>query len=240
MTLSNVRIPAVLLLLLATMAWVRPVAAQIRGCPPAADPVMLIEPRLAQLERDYSKPSAALSTMPGRAPLPAGASGGQVLGLAQAQFGERQQIGLSTQTLPNRTVCASVERLQVTFGFESRRVFVARELPAGTCIYNEVQSHEMKHIRADEELLHQFLPRVGERLRTELRRVSPVRAASGQEAMGFIRSRLDQTLRTLLDEFSRERDRVQSHIDTVDEYRRVSASCNGELSRYLPSSRARM
>ena len=221
-------------------AWAVSAEAQIRGCTPAKDPEVVIEPRLAELGKDYSKSSRALSSVPGRAPLPAGSSGGRVLGLALAQFGERQQMSVSTQTLANGSVCASVASVRVTFGFESRRVFVARELPPGSCIYNEVQSHEMKHVRADEELLRRYLPRVDERLRVELRRMSPMRAANGQQAVGAIRNRIEQLLRGMLDEFTREHDRVQAQIDTVDEYRRLSASCGGELSRYLPGAGSRM
>lgn len=219
--------------LLAVPASARPAAAQAAGCPKFERPVLQIDAQEAPLKRDFEKTVGQLQAIPGRTGGPAGAQHGQVLGLAHATFGERWQIAAHFSRQPGGVICAGLARLAVTFGFQERVVYIARELPAGTCIQREVLNHEMKHVATDEELLRQFMPGLRRRLEAVAARQGTVRARSESQAMGLLRQPIDAAVRDLMRDFSRERDKRQAKVDTLEEYRRVSKSCNGELAKYL-------
>ena len=82
--------------LFASSALAGPAAAQAAGCPRFDRPALQIDTQVVPLKRDFGKTLAQLQAMPGRSGGPAGAQGGQVLGLAHATFGERWQVGAIT------------------------------------------------------------------------------------------------------------------------------------------------
>lgn len=204
------------------------------ACPPFSPTQVFVEPALAPIVFSNSQPSTALARMPNRAPMPGGIRGNTLLGISQAVYGESHRPLVRHQMQRDGFVCAAVERIDVSFGLRERNVFVARELPEGTCIHGEVLAHEMKHVAADEALLGRFVPQVKERLTQELARVTPVRARTSTQAVDALRRHVDRVMANLFREFGQERARVQAAIDTADEYRRVSRACGGELARYLP------
>ncbi|WP_448203262.1 hypothetical protein [Azospirillum sp. sgz302134] len=232
---------AVLALAGAGMLTASPAAAQAGGACPRFGPIEVkVEFQVAQLKRDYGRSLAQLASMPGRAPGPAGASGGHILGLAHARYGEQSQLGALVQPMGDGTYCGGANALTVTFGFQERIIYVARELPQGSCIHREVLNHEMKHIAVDEQLLREFGPTIKHRLEGVLAQTRPVRARSKDQAMNVLRQPVDAALRQMMAEFGKERDRRQAQVDTVAEYERVSRSCDGEINRYIPKGKGRL
>lgn len=229
-------------LLAAGVLWL-PATAVAAGmsCPAFDPPKVRVTAQIAPLLRDHTRSIAELAAVPGRTPGPAGRSNGHILGLAHARYGEESQFRAMFRFLPNGTVCGAPATLAVTFGFQDRRLYVARELPRGSCIHAEVLKHEMKHIAVDEALLKEFIPQVRQRMEAVVRRIGPVQRRTQQQAMAAIRQPIDAELKRLMRDFTRERDRRQTQVDTAEEYDRVSRSCGGELARYLPGKgKARM
>ncbi len=241
MTRSRPPLPACLLplCLAAGLLLPAPAAAQSAACPRFAPAKVSLELELAPLRRDFNRSMSQLAAMPGRAPGPAGAAQGHILGLASAKYGERSQVGLLFQPMADGTVCAAVQSLVVDFGFNERIIYVARELPSDSCIHREVLNHEMMHVAADERLLREFTPVARRRLEAALAQARPVRARSQEQAVSAVRRSLDSAMRQVMAEFGRERDRRQARLDTVAEYERVSRSCKGEVNQYLPKGRGR-
>lgn len=215
-------------------------AQQGASCPRFGPAEVNVQFQVAKLQRDYTRPLAQLAAMPGRAPGPAGASHGHIMGLAHAKYGEQSQLGALFQPMGDGTVCGAAKTLNVTFGFQERIVFIARELPQGSCIHGEVLAHEMKHIVVDEQLLREFGPTIRRRLESALSQARPVRARSQEQALNAIRRPIEATMRQMMQEFGRERERRQAKVDTVAEYERVSRSCNGEINRYIPKGKSRL
>ncbi|WP_448188222.1 hypothetical protein [Azospirillum sp. sgz301742] len=221
------------LALLAVPALTRPAAAQGAGCPRFDRPALQIDTQVMPLKRDFDKTLPQLQAMPGRSAGPVGAQNGQVLGLAHATFGERWQVGANYTPQPGGSVCAALSKLTVNFGFQERIVYVARELPQGSCIQREVLNHEMKHVATDEALLREFMPGFRRRLETVIGRLGTVRARSQEQAMATLRQPIDAAFRELMREFTAEREKRQAKVDTLEEYKRVSKSCDGELAKYV-------
>lgn len=218
-----------------------PAAAQQGSACAGFGPIQVkVDIQVAPLRRDYGRSLAQLASMPGRAPGPVGASTGHILGLSQAKYGEQSQLGAMVQPMGDGTYCGGANMLTVAFGYQERIVYVARELPQGSCIHAEVLKHEMRHIAVDEQLLREFAPTIKRRLEATLTQVKPVRARSKDQAMNALQQPVNAALRQMMQEFGQERDRRQAEVDTVAEYERVSRSCNGEISRYIPKGKGRL
>ncbi|CAO3418647.1 hypothetical protein [Azospirillum doebereinerae] len=201
------------------------------GFPPAS---LSLDIAVAPLQRNDGLAIAQLTRLPGRTPGPAGSARGHVLGLTLARYGEQSQVSALFQRLPDGSYCASANKLAVSFGYQERTVFIARELPAGSCVHGEVLAHEMRHVAVDEALLREFTPLIRQRLDEAVARMAPVRSRTQQQAMAAVRRPLEQAMRGVMQEFGRERDRRQAQVDTVEEYARIRQVCNGEVTKYLP------
>jgi len=208
-------------------------AADASVCAREADPRISVELVSITPVVDVSRDSRRLTAVPGRGHVPAGAGGRRVLGLSTARLAESSRVDVHLSALSDGSYCATVSGVAATFGFDERRVFVASELPVGSCVFNEVRAHEMRHVRVDDEALLAFLPKVRERLLAETRAIPPARGRDQRSVVETQQQRVRAAMRSLIDEFSRERDRLQAEVDTAREYRRVTASCGGEVARYL-------
>lgn len=221
-------------ILAAVVLWALPAAAQPAGCPELGPAQVVLEPLDAPLTHDTARSAAQLTAMPGRAPSPLGRQAGRALGLTAAEFTARSRFQLVFQGEPGGAVCGSLKNLIIAFGYARRTVYIARELPPASCIHGEVLAHEMEHVAIDDRVLAEFRPRFQQQMQALVEQLPPVRGRSTDQVARTLQRSVEAVINRSLEEFGRERDRRQARLDTVEEYRRVSESCNGELSQYLP------
>jgi hypothetical protein len=130
-------------------------------------------------------------------------------------------------------VCAQISEFELRFGFQETTVYVAREIPAGSCSYETVMGHEGQHVDMDTYLVRTSAQRFPDMLQKAVSDIGMIRAASP----GAAQDRLREIVRDYMDGLGRNlaavRQKYQQTIDTRDEYSRISNSCNGELSEIL-------
>ena len=215
-------------------------ATAAEACPLVGRVDLLVEQVDRPVHHVYDRSAAQLTAMPGRGHGPEGTLKSVVLGLSTVRFGFISEIGAVFTLGPNATVCGRVSLLKASFGYQERTVLVARELPHGSCIHGEVLAHEMRHVAADDAMLNEFMPVIRQRLEALVGRIGPVVSRSQNHAMTVMRGQIDRELEALNREFTRERDRRQMQIDTLEEYRRVSTACEGEVGKYIKGRNAKM
>lgn len=218
-----------LVLLAAGPVWAAPPA-----CPRMADAKIVVDSRAVEPAHDYTKPIAELGGISQDSGAAARGRPGKVLGLATVRYGNAENAKLVVAPQPDGSLCVAPSEIHITLALDERRVYVARELPEGTCIHAEVLAHEMRHVQTDERLLAEFLPRIEPRVRGELRRIGTYRVSSQEQAWARLNAVMTPLMQSLMRDFGAERSARQARIDTLLEYRRVSVSCNGELAKYLP------
>ena len=64
----------------------------------------------------------------------------------------------TARDLPNGTTCVQVQRIDITFGYRNVVVYIAGEIPQGSCGFNEVMQHEQKHVMVQKQILEKFIP----------------------------------------------------------------------------------
>ena len=129
-------------------------------------------------------------------------------------------------------------QIEVTLSYAPVVIYIGREFKPGTCSYDEILAHEMRHLKTYLE----HLPKVETVVRKALSNRfdnKPLYARSGQA-----RAALQREIETgWLPYINRELMKVetaQARIDTPQEYARLSRVCKGEVQSLIgPAKRAR-
>ncbi|KAB2966299.1 hypothetical protein [Zoogloea sp.] len=162
---------------------------------------------------------------------PAGTRPGmKVLGLTRGTAIVSFQTRIVSYVDPGgRWECASPQ-LTVTYGFSPMTVYVAREFPQGSCAWNEIHRHELRHVRAYQEHLEGIEPELREALQRRFVTGDPWRGPVGQ-ARNRIQQELEERWAPYVKRMINKVDLAQALIDTPEEYARVASSCAGEIRR---------
>jgi hypothetical protein len=151
---------------------------------------------------------------------------------ASLRFDSSYQI---TSRVSPRTgrVCAQISSFDLTFGFDNTIVYLARELPYGSCSYQTVMKHEYQHVQIDQNIVQFFGNRFHGLIDQAIKDIGVVDAASATEAEDHIRSTIKAYMKDLSYNLASMRTQEQGKIDTPEEYKRLSKSCNGKLSELI-------
>ena len=155
----------------------------------------------------------------------------QPLGLYVTRVQPELNVRVVTRTLP-RGVCMWLQSIDVTITLTERTIHVAREYLRGSCEYQAILQHELKHAQADDAILKIHVPRIEQALRnaaTERGAIGPFAPQGEAEAQGQLRTGVEKAFRDSVTQMMRDRVARQSLVDTPQEYRAVAASCPSGL-----------
>lgn len=204
-----------------------PVAGWAEGCPPAPHPTVLVttrqDPPQTTTNNDIgdlrSRQTGQSSAVHGGEHVPLG------LTAAQTQY----QISMQAQVsqLRDGSYCVAFKDVDVQYSFSNTTIYIAHEVPSGSCLYNEVMNHEQRHVAVDGQLLREWQFRLQQDTEYAVRQVGTLRGNDRQALMEQLKASLRSALQNTSDSLLAERGRRQSQVDTRMEYDRVSRACNG-------------
>lgn len=129
-------------------------------------------------------------------------------------------------------------QIEVELSYAPVIIYIGREFKPGTCSYDEILAHEMRHLKA--YLDH--LPKVETVVRKALAARfdnKPLYAKAGQSRAALKRE-LETGWMPYIDREMKRVELVQAQIDTPQEYARLSRICKGEVQSLIgPAKRAR-
>ena len=155
-----------------------------------------------------------------------GAGRGQVLGLTRAE--SHTAIGLRgklLQDLRGGQECIAPTVL-VKLSYAPIVIYIASEFAPGSCAYDEILAHEMRHLKV--YLEHLVRAALDRRFAGGAERAKPLYAPAGQA-----RARLDEEMQRRWMPFIKhamaQAEILQTPIDSPQEYARLSKVCKGEV-----------
>jgi hypothetical protein len=180
----------------------------------------------------YSASSADLSHKGTDAYVPPGASPSwHKGGLTQSSTTFEQKVNSMIERYPDGLTCIYIDKIQLQVTSEPT-VWVANDFPPGTCMYNAVKEHEMKHVHAEQTVLATHIGR----MKAALEEVGRNRTVFGPSTENDVDARYNQfleqinaTVQNEFDVFKLDEARAQQAIDTIQEYRRISNLCAAQL-----------
>ena len=156
--------------------------------------------------------------------------GKQVLGLTRGKASSQFSTSISRHVDDSgRWECASPQ-ITVSFGFSPMTVYVAKEFAEGSCSFNEIYQHELRHVKTYQAHLVSIEDELAATLSRRFATGTLWRGTIGQARTQLEREFNERWLPYIQREINRV-DADQALIDSPEEYARVASSCNGEISK---------
>ena len=107
-------------------------------------------------------------------------------------------------------------------------IFIQRDAKPGSCRYNAILEHELKHMKVDDSVIAKHAPMIKRAIEAALRRpvsIGEIPEAQIPNAQQRLSAPVQRALQSAMEDLRVERERLQKHVDTAEEYRRVGAAC---------------
>lgn len=149
-------------------------------------------------------------------------------GITNGKISAGFKIGYRRLVNPqNGEACLWSDKIEVNVNYEPT-VYIASEYKSGSCRYNSIAEHEMRHVTTDVITIRQYIPSLRDAIRrkaetfgTQLVRL-PADIPARQQAMS---DSVQETMTRVADQMERARAQRQQQIDTRAEYLRLSNMC---------------
>jgi len=183
---------------------------------------------------DNSVGYRSLTVMKGRA-----RPGQYVLGLTRTESRVSINAGGRLLSDPASGYECIAPHIEVRLTYPPIVVYVSREFAPGSCAYEEVLAHEMRHLNAYLD----YLPKVEAKVRKALAQrfgSKPLYAPAGQ-AQGLLQREVDRGWMPYIKTEMAKVEALQAAIDSPQEYARLGKVCGGEVQLLLrpPPRRAK-
>jgi len=160
---------------------------------------------------------------------------GFVLGLTKTE--SRVQIGVDGPMLqdPASGYECVAPQIKVELTYAPVRIYIGNEFPAGTCGYEVILAHEMRHMQTYMDQL----PKVEKVVRDALAKrfeAKPLYAPAGT-ARSALTHEIDSGWMPFIKAEMGKVELLQTQIDSPAEYARLSKACNGEIQNILKKTR---
>ena len=215
-----------LLVCLGAPAWA---ASPLDECANTRDIPVNVDPRFEPPGYDYRYSIAAIQGMV-RESAQHGIQESLALGVTRYEPMMGISMPVKGITLPSGLVCAHVDKVDVTLGYRNVMVYIASELPQGSCGFREVMAHEQKHIDVNQRVLDEYKPIIEARIKEYVQANGVFREQTADYAMERLNRDLNGIISGLVGQMSEENQRRQELVDTQEEYTRITNSCNGEIA----------
>lgn len=140
---------------------------------------------------------------------------------------------IRSSTEDGSTTCMVVQDVRSTIGYQNVKVYIANEFPFGSCAYNAIYEHELKHIAVNKTVLEKYADIIRQNLIDQL----PIIGVSEQENMAYaeqtLRKKINDMVLQQLTAMREENAARQAEVDSEDEYARVAASCGDDFTRII-------
>lgn len=124
----------------------------------------------------------------------------------------------------NGTICVGIApgeiRMHVTV-----TIYVASDFKKGTCLYDEILSHEERHHEVDRRLFTEYAADATRRLVEDLKAKPFISVPDAGMAQAAVAARVNQAMDAAYVEFAKRYETEQSEIDTYTEYNRIANAC---------------
>lgn len=175
---------------------------------------------------DNSVGFRSLTAMKGRA-----RPGQVVLGLTRTESRVSINVGGRLLVDPASGYECIAPQIEIKLYYPPIVVYISREFRPGSCAYEEVLAHEMRHLNAYLD----YLPRAEARVRLALERRfedKPLYARIGQ-AQSLLQREIDRGWMPYIRSEMAKVEALQAAIDSPQEYARLGKVCGGEVQSLL-------
>ena len=150
------------------------------------------------------------------------------LGLTAAAAKRTASVKVRGVPIPGVGVCARAD-IHVKLSYSPMVIKIGSEIPQGSCKYNEILSHELKHVGAYEDNLAEVSQKLIEGLHTQFSAGRIYRYPTQAAAEANLNKELLDWLGSYSDTLLAQVEPRQKAIDSEEEYIRLNNTCGGPI-----------
>ncbi|WP_143589513.1 hypothetical protein [Thalassospira mesophila] len=167
-----------------------------------------------------------------------------VTGLTSYAMQAKFEMRIEPVALGDGRYCLLPARIHPTVTVSEHLVYIASELPRGSCEYNVVYAHEGQHVAINQHMeldIRDALPKFIEQVTNDFSQMQPLPARIAAPRIQNLLSKYGRDFKSLLAKIDRNRQRDHGKIDTATEYDRLSHACgpNSAFQTTLPAAMRR-
>lgn len=129
------------------------------------------------------------------------------------------------------STCLSMKSITVKIHLDPR-IFISSEYKKGSCMYDAVMGHEMKHIYVDRKVVNKYTTIMVKALDNTFKKIGYAHGPVRQDQQKALEDQIGGIVTSVVGQFAvnmnAERDQLQKGVDTIEEYARVAAICPEE------------
>jgi hypothetical protein len=152
-------------------------------------------------------------------------AGWQPIGLTLADVQMHTQVQVQAVPVGSNRYCGQITSVEATMGIDRVDVYVANRYRPGSCQYESVLEHEMRHVAIFRDAVQRFAPAVRRRLEETARALPAMVAASADEAAKQIQQKLQRQVQPIFKDMNRAIDKANQALDSPDNYAREQTRC---------------
>jgi hypothetical protein len=148
-----------------------------------------------------------------------------LLGLTHSFITPRLGAATKYKKIAPGKYCLRLDRVSLKFGAQRTSIYIDRKYKKGSCAYKAIMKHEMEHVRINEKVIADYVPKIKRELKERAASIRPFYTKNPKSAGRSIANRLLLELDPLLDEFNEVRIAANDVIDTQQSYAATQAMC---------------
>ncbi len=150
-------------------------------------------------------------------------------GFMEGQIGMRSEVSLDyKQAQRMNAFCLWYDKVTIELNI-TPKIVIAKEVKEDRCMYKAVLNHEMKHVNADRKIVNKYAKTIGKKVFDGLQQRGFIAGPIPPENTQAVSDRMKKTVSQLIEfEYKKleiERAEAQQAIDSLEEYKRVQATC---------------
>ncbi|MZR29386.1 hypothetical protein [Sneathiella litorea] len=149
-----------------------------------------------------------------------------LLGLTSSIISPKLGAATKYKLIAPGEYCLRLDRVTLSFGVRKTDIYIDRKYHKGTCAYKAILDHELKHVRINEQLIAEYVPKIKRELKERAAGIQPYHTKNPKRAGRSIANRLLLELDPMLEEFNVVRMQANDVIDTQESYAATQAMCS--------------
>lgn len=168
-------------------------------------------------------------------------SGWFVTGLTRYAMQAKFEMRIEPVALGDGSYCLLPALIHPTVTVSEHLVYIASELPRGSCEYNVVYAHEGQHVAINQHMeldIRNALPKFLDAVTSDFSQMQPLSPRLAASRIRNLLSKYGRDFKLLLAKIDRNRQLDHGKIDTAAEYDRLSHACgpNSAFQTTLPAA----
>jgi len=153
-------------------------------------------------------------------------SGFLTLGITSVDYNTSVKSSVQIKKSRFSDWCAYPLSIVVTHAFSKPiTVYIAKEIPEGSCKYQKTLEHEMKHVKYHQDGLLRASVEIDRALSTAARESFPISGGSSEEVSKVVSDKVSEIVSAAVRDVSASVKASNDAMDTPDAYRAFSALC---------------